>query len=99
MTDQPEREQFGASALPLLPVVTDYIDEATFRSDRAKRIYGTIRWASAVAIEELRDGYDAAMRTVAEGPEPFMPTDEDWSMDTISASVATAINFIEGKNL
>jgi hypothetical protein len=97
MTDQPEREQFGASSLPPLPVVTDYIDEVTFYSERARRIYGTIRWASAVAIEELRDGYDAAMRTVAAGPAPFMPDDEEWAMDKISASVATAINFIEGK--
>ena len=95
----PEPEQFGASALPLLPVITDAIDEATFRSARARRIFAACRWAGIVAVTEMVEGYDAAMRVVQDGPQPFMPDDDDWVPEKMVPSVGIAINFIEGKHL
>lgn len=61
---------------------------------RARRVYAVSRWAAAVAITELRDGYDAAMVVVEAGPAQFEVDDEDWG--SINASAQIAINYVEG---
>lgn len=81
-------------ALPTLAQVEGAVDEVRFLGERAKRVYAVMRWASTVALTELRDGYEAALEVVNEGPARFMPTDEEFEQINLAGTVG--INFVEG---
>lgn len=72
-----------------LPVVAPTPEQ----QERQKRIYATMRWAGVIAVTEMRDGFDAAMEIVSDGPERFMPDEHD--MERINSTAVTAITFIE----
>lgn len=76
------------SALPELPLITPPV-----ATDRAKRIYATMRWAGVIAVTEMSEGFESALRVVEEGPERFMPDDEDFG--NINATAVRAIAYIE----
>jgi hypothetical protein len=81
-TSMPGLDEFAAAAAAL--------HEA---NERSKRIFATCRWAGIVAVTEMSDGYDAAMRVVAEGPAKFLPTEDEW--DRINTTARIAINYVE----
>lgn len=77
-------------ALPELPLITP-----SERKERARRIFATMRWAGVIAVTEMVDGYDNAMKIVEEGPERFLPDDEDY--EKINETGIKAIAYIEGE--
>lgn len=66
-------------------------------NDREKRIYAAMRWSGVVAIIEMRDGYDAAMEVVNEGPARFLPTEAEW--EKINDTGRRGIDFVEGREM
>lgn len=63
--------------------------------DRAKRIFAVGRWSGIIAVTEMVEGYDSAMRVVEEGPQRFYPAEDEWGPDKISKSALIAIAYVE----
>lgn len=91
--DMPKLE--SASDPGMIPLVLPEVGKRvpSDREMRERRIFATCRWAGVVAVTEMADGYDAAMQIVTEGPDRFLPDDEDW--EKINETARVAINYIE----